>query len=1305
MSKTRSSSGKAPSEATLFGSIENYILNSQYKQALDQCNLLLATSSSSETNVNLLYTKARIELGCRNFQSAWETLKSIPSGQTNANILTLKSQVEMYLGRHLESLFSANLAISMDHSIVGAYVFKAQALKHLYRDSEAAETLREGINQVKSIHGVRSVKSDIEKSFLARLCQEYDIGIKYAKYIIDQAPKYSSGYVHLGINYLLKFMSTDQGETISSPISSSAASQSSARDSRDIELYEKAVNAFKRAIELNPFDSIATYYLGVAEDSVGNNDKALELYHKAAEMSPGYSNAVLALVKIHMLRGENEEALEHINQLLDINRSEEALLAKAKALESSGSNDEALVILDELIRVNELNHYYFYRKAVIHAAKGEYQASLTACDAALTLKPSDEYVLHQKVLTLTQLDEFSQAMDTVSEILSKKPNFAMAHESRGYVLSEIATEPVALSFEYFYNNLREEEKTTEVSNLLSRKAISIAEIWYYNRINNANDRCYDLYSIAQELMDSGSFDEATSVLREAIEINPDFQLAKVKLSICQRKLGFTEEADSIIESLAGKYGDFLKGIGKLPHIEIIEADSISSFDNAIRLDPKNPILYSSKASALGKFQKLDEMIAAAEKVEELMAKGYGATLAPDQVEYILEQNKLKIELFREVKKLANSTKMLHDTMRGSVEFFVIQSTEEVSSEGLADTIKEPGEIHHHHSLFKVQSSRLLASLPSMREIDIFRSSSGHESRPKFSSSDFVTPKASLGSTSFGSGQSLASMKGEASPTEGVGTFVVSSSSAKVQFKHFSPSSLSDDSPVTKPIEFGLPKMEMTEMRLKAVTHRELSASPPVHSHASASASASAILPTSRLTQTVSFQDENPDGYIDTARSHSTGQGFLDHLKSAVTTSVSQEASITKPSSHQPKDLAALTMAAMKVHSSLKASAASASVSVLKQQVQELRSANAEILDRYKELTGQLQSLSDGLKYSLAHDAELSIWSAEAKAVDSDPMLSQYRDGFTKSFQKFMVGCLARTSSLVGDKSYEIPGLSYIPLPPVADQLFKIIETAGGIAAQIREDRQVTTTLSSISNPLHFATNVIPKIASKLALMPEKGAIIRFGAREERCGIFKIIDVYEGLKNYIWGTDTPTYASQLGAEDAIKIIAIFKSGGLNIYGSQERDADNISRVITAYIKDSFKGVITKDDLESSSRHQSSGQLSEHSGDAVSTDQVSISLPKPAPIEIAGVGAATRTDAPDSAHITPLLPQMPSAPHTIVTREKWSEWFARKLCCCFQASTESAIAPSLASDISLATETSDKHGIEVMGSDLAASHHHE
>jgi len=117
--------------------------------------------------------------------------------------------------------------------------------------------------------------------------------------------------------------------------------------------YEEALEAFNKAIEINPKDGYVFSRKGVALGIMGRYEEALEAFNKAIEVNPrdGYALSRKGFALINL--GRNEKSLDIFDQAIEINPKDGHILSsKGIALGNLGRHDEALDLFNKAIEIN-----------------------------------------------------------------------------------------------------------------------------------------------------------------------------------------------------------------------------------------------------------------------------------------------------------------------------------------------------------------------------------------------------------------------------------------------------------------------------------------------------------------------------------------------------------------------------------------------------------------------------------------------------------------------------------------------------------------------------------------------------------------------------------------------------------------------------------------------------------------------------------------------------------------------------------------------------------------------------------------
>ena len=200
-------------------------------------------------------------------------------------------------------------------------------------------------------------------------------------------------------------------------------------------MFDEAISQAKKAIENNPEESTAWFYLGLASKLSGNSDNAESALKHALEITPEMAEAWKELAELYQTQGRDEKALKTLKSahsitpasadvnyllakyLLDHQQNAEALpylreAAKSspesstvainliKALTELGYKEEAIAVLEETSRKWPLNKELGFLKAKTLVDLKDYQVASDLLENLLKSddRHSDWFVLYAKAL-------------------------------------------------------------------------------------------------------------------------------------------------------------------------------------------------------------------------------------------------------------------------------------------------------------------------------------------------------------------------------------------------------------------------------------------------------------------------------------------------------------------------------------------------------------------------------------------------------------------------------------------------------------------------------------------------------------------------------------------------------------------------------------------------------------------------------------------------------------------------------------------------------------------------------------------
>ena len=125
---------------------------------------------------------------------------------------------------------------------------------------------------------------------------------------------------------------------------------------------DRSLDAFERCLDLNPDNSDSIFFLALAVERSRDLDRAESLYTRGLARSPGYSDMAIGLARIHLARGNTQEALRTSASVFEEAPGHpDARLVYARALRAEGELARAREILLEGV-ARRSSYRGFYRQ-------------------------------------------------------------------------------------------------------------------------------------------------------------------------------------------------------------------------------------------------------------------------------------------------------------------------------------------------------------------------------------------------------------------------------------------------------------------------------------------------------------------------------------------------------------------------------------------------------------------------------------------------------------------------------------------------------------------------------------------------------------------------------------------------------------------------------------------------------------------------------------------------------------------------------------------------------------------------------
>ncbi|MBP7051560.1 MAG: tetratricopeptide repeat protein [Phycisphaerae bacterium] len=213
------------------------------------------------------------------------------------------------------------------------------------------------------------------------------------------------------------------------------------------EQYDEAIDHMSEAAELKPRESEIRTQLGVACIAKGQLDRAEGHLLKAVKIAPDNSEAYFNLGVAMYRRGDRRRAIENWQQAVQIRPNDyEAHHNLGLAFDEEGNKDRAIEHYRRAVGLKPDHGLAQAALGVALCVKGIFPEGVQHLSAAVDLDPNNTTIRFNLAITLARLKQHDQAIAHLSQILQRDPNnteflqcLAASYAETGQTVQALAT--------------------------------------------------------------------------------------------------------------------------------------------------------------------------------------------------------------------------------------------------------------------------------------------------------------------------------------------------------------------------------------------------------------------------------------------------------------------------------------------------------------------------------------------------------------------------------------------------------------------------------------------------------------------------------------------------------------------------------------------------------------------------------------------------------------------------------------------------------------------------------------------------
>ena len=161
---------------------------------------------------------------------------------------------------------------------------------------------------------------------------------------------------------------------------------------------------------------------GLAYDSKGDYDRALEDFSKAIELEPDYADSYNNCGVIYSRKGDYDRALEDFSKAIELEPDyANAYNNRGATYEKNGDYDRALEDCSKAIELKPDYADAYYNRGVVYYRKGDYDRALEDCSKAIELKPDYASAYIGRGFTYFRKNDYDNSFADFSEATKLNP--------------------------------------------------------------------------------------------------------------------------------------------------------------------------------------------------------------------------------------------------------------------------------------------------------------------------------------------------------------------------------------------------------------------------------------------------------------------------------------------------------------------------------------------------------------------------------------------------------------------------------------------------------------------------------------------------------------------------------------------------------------------------------------------------------------------------------------------------------------------------------------------------------------------
>ena len=196
--------------------------------------------------------------------------------------------------------------------------------------------------------------------------------------------------------------------------------------------YEKSIEHFTQAIQLNPNHASTYYNRGLAYYKTGETDDAIKGFSKAIDLNPNYAEAYNNRGIAYYKKGEFECAIADLDKAIDLNPNySDAYNNRGFVYGRSGDYERAIVDCNRAIELDPHNPTIYGTRGFVYTQRGDYENAIEDYTKAIEMNPNGADAYRDRGITYYKRGDYESAIEDYTNAMELHPDEGAVYYNRG----------------------------------------------------------------------------------------------------------------------------------------------------------------------------------------------------------------------------------------------------------------------------------------------------------------------------------------------------------------------------------------------------------------------------------------------------------------------------------------------------------------------------------------------------------------------------------------------------------------------------------------------------------------------------------------------------------------------------------------------------------------------------------------------------------------------------------------------------------------------------------------------------------